>query len=209
MVARRSRPRRPGSKGRLASTLRPWNARGPSPGRRSRERAALSVVSEERWEPARVHQSARSLPAGDGRLPPRYQLVGGTHGPHCRDAHARRVCCARMDPRARARPLPRFDVASVKQDTSGEQPGNNWQASPGRNQLQNAQILQLIRAAFGDFSLRVEGFPEWTVSNGTTWRCAFRPPLKPAPPDAPAVAHGTPSRWWRGSRRDKSRSTSW
>ena len=60
-------------------------------------------------------------------------------------------------------PLPRFDVASVKQDTSGEQPGNNWQASPGRISYQNTQILQLIRAAFGDFSLRVEGFPEWTV----------------------------------------------
>jgi uncharacterized protein (TIGR03435 family) len=61
-------------------------------------------------------------------------------------------------------PLPRFDVASVKQDTSGEQPSNNWQASPGRINYQNSQILQLIRAAFGDFSLRAEGFPEWTVS---------------------------------------------
>jgi uncharacterized protein (TIGR03435 family) len=59
---------------------------------------------------------------------------------------------------------PRFDVASVKQDTSGEQPSNNWQASPGRISYQNSQILQLIRAAFGDFSLRAEGFPEWTVS---------------------------------------------
>ena len=61
-------------------------------------------------------------------------------------------------------PLPRFDVASVKQNISGEQPSNNWQASPGRMNYRNSQILQLIRAAFGDFSLRVEGFPEWTVS---------------------------------------------
>ena len=58
--------------------------------------------------------------------------------------------------------LPAFDVASVKEDTSGEQPSNNWQASPGRVSYQNTQILQLIRAAYGDFSLRVEGFPDWT-----------------------------------------------
>jgi len=61
-------------------------------------------------------------------------------------------------------PLPRFDVASVKQDTSGEQPSNNWQPSPGRVNYQNTQILQLIRAAYGDFSLRAEGYPDWTVS---------------------------------------------
>jgi uncharacterized protein (TIGR03435 family) len=60
--------------------------------------------------------------------------------------------------------LPRFDVASVKQDSSGEQPSNNWQVSPGRISYQNSQILQLIRAAYGDFSLRAEGYPAWTVA---------------------------------------------
>ena len=66
-------------------------------------------------------------------------------------------------PQAQApQPTPRFDVVSVKQDTSGEQPTNNWSASPGRVSYQNTQILQLIRAAYGDFSLRVEGFPDWT-----------------------------------------------
>jgi len=66
-------------------------------------------------------------------------------------------------PRAQGpEPPPRFDVASVKQDTSGEQPTNNWSASPGRVSYQNTQILQLIRAAYGDFSLRVDGYPDWT-----------------------------------------------
>jgi uncharacterized protein (TIGR03435 family) len=77
-------------------------------------------------------------------------------------------------------PLPRFDVASVKQDTSGEQPSNNWQASPGRVNYQNTQILQLIRAAFGDFSLRAEGYPEWTVFERYDVEVRF-PPDTPGP----------------------------
>jgi uncharacterized protein (TIGR03435 family) len=72
------------------------------------------------------------------------------------------VCLNATALRAQDAPLPTFDVASVKQETSGEQPTNNWQRSPGRIDYQNSQILQLIRAAFGDFSLRVDGFPAWT-----------------------------------------------
>ncbi|MGE0447151.1 MAG: TIGR03435 family protein [Vicinamibacterales bacterium] len=59
--------------------------------------------------------------------------------------------------------LPAFEVASVKQDRSGEQPTNNWQRSPGRVNYQNSQVLQLLRAAWGDFSLRVEGAPDWVA----------------------------------------------
>jgi uncharacterized protein (TIGR03435 family) len=73
------------------------------------------------------------------------------------------VCLAHDWPQAQAPELlPSFDVASVRQETSGEQPSNNWSNSPGRISYQNSQILQLIRAAYGDFSLRVEGFPDWT-----------------------------------------------
>jgi hypothetical protein len=49
--------------------------------------------------------------------------------------------------------LPRFDVASVKRDTSGEGPANNWQASPGRMDYQNTQPIQLIRLAWGGITL--------------------------------------------------------
>jgi hypothetical protein len=57
--------------------------------------------------------------------------------------------------------LPRFDVVSVKRDTSGEGPANDWQRSPGRIDYQNTQLIQLIRVAWGSISLRVEGGPDW------------------------------------------------
>jgi uncharacterized protein (TIGR03435 family) len=56
---------------------------------------------------------------------------------------------------------PRFEVASVKLDTSGEGPANNWQRSPGRIDYQNTQLIQLIRVAWGGTQLRVEGGPDW------------------------------------------------
>lgn len=74
------------------------------------------------------------------------------------------VCLACVSLMGQPPDLPQFDVASVKQDTSGEQPTNNWQRSPGRIDFQNSQVLQLLRAAYGDFSLRVEGAPGWTSS---------------------------------------------
>ena len=61
--------------------------------------------------------------------------------------------------------LPRFEVASVKRDTSGEGPANNWQASPGRMDYQNTQLIQLARAAWGNTSLRVDGGPDWIRSD--------------------------------------------
>ena len=77
------------------------------------------------------------------------------------------VCLAAACLRAQEpEPLPRFDVASVKQDTSSE-PSNNWQRSPGRLDYQNSQMLQLIRVAYGEYALRaneIEGAPGWLTS---------------------------------------------
>ncbi len=57
--------------------------------------------------------------------------------------------------------LPQFDVVSIKQNNLGERPANNWRVTPGRIDYHNSQLIQLIKAAWGDFSLRVEGGPNW------------------------------------------------
>lgn len=56
-----------------------------------------------------------------------------------------------------------FDVSSVKQNTSGG-PANNWQMSPGQHTYRNSQVRALIRAAWGDNGLRIEGAPDWIVT---------------------------------------------
>jgi len=62
---------------------------------------------------------------------------------------------------AQTAPLPQFDVASVKANRLMEQPSNNWRRTPGRLDFHNSQLIELIKAAWGDFSLRVEGAPDW------------------------------------------------
>src|SRR5690242_17005413 len=62
---------------------------------------------------------------------------------------------------AQAPALPRFDVASVKVNRLMESPSNNWRRTPGRLDFHNSQLIELIKAAWGDFSLRVEGAPAW------------------------------------------------
>jgi len=62
-------------------------------------------------------------------------------------------------------PLPQFDVASVKPNQRLEQPSNNWRQSPGRTDYHNSQIAPLIKAAWGDFSLPVEGGPRWILTD--------------------------------------------
>jgi len=62
---------------------------------------------------------------------------------------------------AQTPPLPQFDVASVKVNRLMEQPSNNWRRTPGRLDYHNSQLIELIKAAWGDFSLRVEGAPQW------------------------------------------------
>jgi uncharacterized protein (TIGR03435 family) len=62
---------------------------------------------------------------------------------------------------AQTAPLPQFDVASVKANRLMEQPSNNWRRTPGRIDYHNSQLIELIKAAWGDFSLRVEGAPDW------------------------------------------------
>jgi uncharacterized protein (TIGR03435 family) len=64
-------------------------------------------------------------------------------------------------PSAQRSPLPRFDVASVKVNSLMEQPSNNWRRTPGRLDFHNSQLIELIKAAWGDFSLRVENVPMW------------------------------------------------
>ena len=68
-----------------------------------------------------------------------------------------------LPPNASAQPAasPRFDVASVKPNRLMEQPSNNWRRTPGRLDFHNSQLIELIKAAWGDFSLRVEGAPAW------------------------------------------------
>jgi uncharacterized protein (TIGR03435 family) len=58
---------------------------------------------------------------------------------------------------------PTFDVSSVKRNTQGG-PANNWQMSPGQRDFRNSQIRALIRAAWGDNGLRIEGAPDWIVT---------------------------------------------
>ena len=62
-------------------------------------------------------------------------------------------------------PLPQFDVASVKPNQQLGQPSNNWQQAPSRTDYHNSQIAQLIKAAWGDFSLPIEGGPRWIVTD--------------------------------------------
>jgi uncharacterized protein (TIGR03435 family) len=62
-------------------------------------------------------------------------------------------------------PLPQFDVASVIPNKMEGQPSNNWQLAPGRINYQRSQMLRLIRAAWGDNSLRVEGGPGWITTD--------------------------------------------
>lgn len=62
-------------------------------------------------------------------------------------------------------PRPQFEVASVKPNKTGEQPSNNWKLSVGRIDYHNSQVLQVIKSAWGDFSLRVEGAPGWLVGS--------------------------------------------
>jgi uncharacterized protein (TIGR03435 family) len=62
---------------------------------------------------------------------------------------------------AQTAPLPQFDVASVKVNRLMESPTNNWRRTPGRLDYHNSQLIELIKAAWGDFSLRVEGAPSW------------------------------------------------
>jgi hypothetical protein len=50
-----------------------------------------------------------------------------------------------------------FEVASIKPNTSAERPANNWELAPGRADFHNSQVVQLIKRAWGDFSLPVEG----------------------------------------------------
>ncbi len=58
-----------------------------------------------------------------------------------------------------------FEVASVKPNMSGEQPANNWTLAPGRTDFHNSQVMQLIKRAWGDFSLTTEGGPGWLSSD--------------------------------------------
>ena len=59
--------------------------------------------------------------------------------------------------------VPAFDVSSVKPNTLGG-PVNNWQMSPGQRDFRNSQVRALIRAAWDDNGLRVEGAPDWIVT---------------------------------------------
>lgn len=55
---------------------------------------------------------------------------------------------------------PQFEVASIKLNRS-EGPANYWEIS-GRRFLGNrSQVSELIRLAWGDFQLRIEGAPDW------------------------------------------------
>jgi uncharacterized protein (TIGR03435 family) len=58
---------------------------------------------------------------------------------------------------------PTFDVSSVKPNTLGG-PANNWELSPGHHNFRNSQVRALIRAAWDDNGLRIEGAPDWIVT---------------------------------------------
>jgi len=58
---------------------------------------------------------------------------------------------------------PTFDVSSVKPNPLGG-PANNWEMSPGQRNFRNSQVRALIRAAWGDNGLRIEGAPDWIVT---------------------------------------------
>src|SRR5262245_54440914 len=68
---------------------------------------------------------------------------------------------AQTPPVSPASSQPQFDVASVRPNRLAERPSNNWRATPGRVDYHNSQLAQLIKAAWGDFSLAVEGGPGW------------------------------------------------
>jgi len=53
-----------------------------------------------------------------------------------------------------------FDVASIKLNTS-EGPANYWDISGRRFIGSRSQVSELIRLAWGDFQLRIEGAPDW------------------------------------------------
>ena len=56
--------------------------------------------------------------------------------------------------------LPQFEVAAIKLNRS-EGPANYWEIS-GRRFLGNrSQVSELIRLAWDDFQLRIEGAPDW------------------------------------------------
>lgn len=57
---------------------------------------------------------------------------------------------------------PQFEVASIKANTSDGLP-NYWQISGRRFIGTRSQIIQLIRMAFGDMQIRVDGAPGWTI----------------------------------------------
>jgi uncharacterized protein (TIGR03435 family) len=79
--------------------------------------------------------------------------------------------------------LPLFDVASVKPNTSSEQPANNWKLTPGRTDFHNSQVMQLIKRAWGDFSLTVEGGPGWLSSDRFDVVAQYPPDATPADRD--------------------------
>lgn len=56
--------------------------------------------------------------------------------------------------------LPQFEVASIKFNRS-EGPANYWEISGRRFLGTRSQVSELIRAAWGDFQLRIEGAPDW------------------------------------------------
>jgi uncharacterized protein (TIGR03435 family) len=74
---------------------------------------------------------------------------------------------------------PTFDVSSVKRNTQGG-PANNWQMSPGQRDFRNSQIRALIRAAWGDNGLRVEGAPDWIVTERYDVLARFHADTPPA-----------------------------
>lgn len=76
-------------------------------------------------------------------------------------------------------PLPHFDVASVKVNSLMEQPSNNWRRTPGRLDFHNSQLIELIKAAWGDFSLRVEGAPGWLRTDRFDVVAQFPPDTPP------------------------------
>src|SRR5688572_4504215 len=57
-------------------------------------------------------------------------------------------------------PLPQFEVASIKLNRS-EGPANYWDISGRRFIGSRSQVSELIRLAWGDFQLRIEGAPDW------------------------------------------------
>ena len=57
-----------------------------------------------------------------------------------------------------------FEVASIKANTS-DGPPNYWQISGRRFIGTRSQIIQLVRMAWGDMQIRVDGAPGWTIED--------------------------------------------